>query len=42
MLDLVERYGSRMLWGDGHWGGGGSHWRSDELIAAARTDRPDA
>ncbi len=36
VLDLVERYGSRMLWGDGHWGGGGSHWRSDELIAAAR------
>lgn len=36
VLDLVERYGSRMLWGDGHWGGGGSHWRSDELIDAAR------
>lgn len=40
VLDLVERYGSRMLWGDGHWGGGGSHWRSDELIAAARTVDP--
>jgi alpha-L-fucosidase len=36
VLDLVERYGSRMLWGDGHWGGGGSHWRSDDLIEAAR------
>lgn len=33
VLDLVERYGSRFLWGDGHWGRGESHWRSDELIA---------
>ncbi len=41
MLDLVERYGSRMLWGGGHWGAGGAHWRSDELIAAARRIRPD-
>lgn len=40
VLDLVERYGSMMLWGDGHWGGGGSHWRSDELIAAARRINP--
>ena len=40
VLDLVSRYGSRMLWGDGHWGGGGSHWRSDELIAAARIIDP--
>ena len=41
VLDLVERYGSRMLWGDGHWGAGGSHWRSDELIAAARQIDPE-
>lgn len=41
MLDLVERYGSQMLWGGGHWGAGGGHWRSDELIAAARRVRPD-
>jgi alpha-L-fucosidase len=41
VLDLVGRYGSQMLWGDGHWGGGGSHWRSDELIAAAREVNPD-
>lgn len=41
VLDLVDRYGSRMLWGDGHWGGGGGHWRSDELIAAARRLDPD-
>jgi alpha-L-fucosidase len=40
VLDLVERYGSKMLWGDGHWGGGGSHWRSDDLIAAARRIDP--
>lgn len=40
VLDLVERYGSRMLWGNGHWGGGGSHWRSDELIAEARRIDP--
>jgi alpha-L-fucosidase len=40
VLDLVDRYGSRMLWGDGHWGGGGTHWRSDELIAAARRIEP--
>jgi alpha-L-fucosidase len=41
ILDLVERYGSRILWGDGHWGAGGDHWRSDELIAAARRIDPD-
>lgn len=40
VLDLVERYGSKMLWGDGHWGGGGSHWRSDDLIATARRVDP--
>jgi len=41
VLDLVERYGSKMLWGDGHWGAGSSHWRSDELIAAARKIDPE-
>ncbi len=41
VLDLVRRYGTRMLWGDGHWGAGGGHWRSDELIAAARAIDPD-
>ncbi len=40
VLDLVDRYGSRMLWGDGHWGGGGGHWRSDELLANARAIDP--
>lgn len=41
VLDLVGRYGSRMLWGDGHWGAGGSHWRSDELLAKARAIDPE-
>ncbi len=36
VLDLVDRYGSQMLWGEGHWGAGGDHWRSDELHARAR------
>src|SRR5262245_29700688 len=40
VLDLVERYGSQMMWGDGHWGGGESHWRSDEVIDAVRRVRP--
>ncbi len=41
VLDLVGRYGSRMLWGDGHWGAGGSHWKSDELMAKVRSIDPD-
>lgn len=41
ILDLVQRYGSKMLWGDGHWGAGGDHWRSDELVAAARAIDPE-
>jgi alpha-L-fucosidase len=41
VLDLVERYGSKMLWGDGHWGAGASHWRSDELVARARAIDPE-
>lgn len=41
VIDLVRRYRTRMLWGNGHWGAGGSHWRSDELIAAAREIDPD-
>lgn len=41
VLDLVRRYGSRMLWGDGHWGGGEGLWRSNELLAAAREIDPE-
>ena len=35
VLDLVARYGSKFLWGDGHWGHGPDHWRSQALIDAA-------
>ncbi len=41
VLDLVRRYGTKMLWGDGHWGAGGDHWRSDELVARAREIDPE-
>ncbi len=41
VLDLVGRYGTKMLWGDGHWGAGGDHWRSDELIELVRAIDPD-
>lgn len=41
VLDLVERYGITSLWGDGHWGAGGDHWRSNELHAAARRINPE-
>ncbi|NNE11508.1 MAG: hypothetical protein HKN41_04600, partial [Ilumatobacter sp.] len=41
VLDLVRRFGSRMLWGDGHWGAGGDHWRSDDLLGAARAHDSD-
>ena len=41
VLDLVSRYGTKLLWGDGHWGAGGSHWRSDQLVAAVRRVDPD-
>jgi alpha-L-fucosidase len=36
VLDLVERYDSKYLWGDGHWGHGPDHWRSQRLIDSAR------
>lgn len=35
VLDLVERYGTQVLWGDGHWGHGADVWRSRELIDTA-------
>jgi alpha-L-fucosidase len=41
VLDLVERYGARVLWGDGHWGHGPAHWRSADLIEAVRRIDPD-
>lgn len=41
VLDLVERYGTQILWGDGHWDHGPDHWRSAELIERARALNPD-
>ncbi len=34
--ELVERYEPALLWGDGHWGHPGAHWRADEIIGDAR------
>lgn len=36
VLDLVERYGSQILWGDGHWGHGPDVWRAEALIHKAQ------
>jgi alpha-L-fucosidase len=41
VIDLVERYGSRILWGDGHWGHGPDHWRTEDLITRARALQPE-
>jgi alpha-L-fucosidase len=40
-VDLVERYGSAMLWGDGHWGHGPEHWRTRELLRTVWSINPD-
>ena len=34
--ELVERYQPALLWGDGHWGHPGGHWRADELLDEMR------
>jgi len=34
--ELVERFEPALLWGDGHWGHPGGHWRSDAILAEAR------
>jgi alpha-L-fucosidase len=34
--ELVERYQPALLWGDGHWGHPGGHWRADQIVADAR------
>ena len=41
VIDLIERYGSRILWGDGHWGHGPEYWRTEELLERARSMAPD-
>ncbi len=32
VIDLVERYGASVLWGDGHWGHGSDLWRTSDLL----------
>ena len=34
--ELVERFEPAVLWGDGHWGHPGRHWRADRIVADAR------
>ncbi|MGI9644709.1 MAG: alpha-L-fucosidase [Ilumatobacteraceae bacterium] len=41
VTDLVERYGTRVLWGDGHWGHGPAKWRTAELLERLRKLEPD-
>lgn len=40
VLDLVERYGASMLWGDGHWGHDAGQWRTSELLRAVWASDP--
>jgi alpha-L-fucosidase len=35
--ELVERYQPALLWGDGHWGHSGDHWRADDVLDEMRT-----
>jgi len=41
VIDLVERYGSSVLWGDGHWGHGPDLWRTRELLERIWAIDPD-
>ena len=41
VLDLVDRYGSAMLWGDGHWSRDAGVWRTAELMERVRAIDPD-
>ncbi len=41
VIDLVERYGSSVLWGDGHWGHDRDVWRSRELLERVWAIDPD-
>ena len=40
VIDLVERYGSSVLWGDGHRGHGPDLWRTRELLEEIWTIDP--
>ena len=39
--ELVERFEPALLWGDGHWGHPGGHWRSDAILEEARATAAD-
>ena len=41
VIDLVERYGTSVLWGDGQWGHGPDLWRTRELLARIWEIDPD-
>ncbi len=41
VIDLVERYGSSVLWGDGHWGHGPDVWRTADLLEQVWAIDPD-
>jgi len=41
VVDLVERNGSIMLWGDGHWAHDAGHWRTSELLDKVRDIDPE-
>jgi alpha-L-fucosidase len=41
VLDLVERHGSVMLWGDGHWAHDADCWKTSELLAGIRDIDPE-
>jgi alpha-L-fucosidase len=34
--ELIDRYDPAVLWGDGHWGHPGAHWRAEQIVADAR------
>ena len=34
--ELLERFEPAVLWGDGHWGHSGGHWRADRIAEEAR------
>ncbi len=34
--ELVERFEPALLWGDGHWGHPGGHWRADMIVDETR------
>lgn len=41
VVDLVERFATVMLWGDGHWGHDAGVWKTAELMEKVRATDPD-